>query len=218
MERVKSTLKTLITINQDQLSKAKVTYFQRSLHIPKVHKSPVTLRLVVSGVNSLLAVFSNWLDYKLKKLLPNVKSYVKDSTTVIKELKELTFPTNARLFSADATSMYTNIKTHLAVDSIKSLILDNTDNPPCNFPTSIILEILTIAMENNVFSFADTFWLQLTSTAMGTPVACSYATISFGYYKNTNILQEFHSNLLYYRRYIDDILGIWIPSENNNIE
>jgi hypothetical protein len=72
-------------------------------------------------------------------------------------------------------------------------------------------------MENNVFSFADTFWLQLTGTAMGTPVACSYAMISFGNYKNTNIQQEFHSNLLYYRHYIDDLLGIWIPSENNNI-
>jgi hypothetical protein len=113
--------------------------------------------------------------------------------------------------------MYTNIDTHLDVDSIKSLILDNTDSLPCNFPTSIILEILTIVMENNVFSFADTFWLQLTGTAMGTPVACSYATISFGHYENAYILREFHSNLLYYRRYIDDILGIWIPSENNNI-
>ncbi len=227
IERVKSTLKTMINNNQDQLSKAEVTYFQRSLRLqhrlpifyglPKVHKSPVTLRPVVSGVNSLLAVFSNWLDYKLKKLLPSIKSYVKDSTTVIKELKELTIPINARLFSADATSMYTNIDTHLAVDSIKSLILDNTDSLPCNFPTSIILEILTIVMENNVFSFADTFWLQLTGTAMGTPVACSYATISFGHYENAYILREFHSNLLYYRRYIDDILGIWIPSENNNI-
>ncbi len=217
----------MINNNQDQLSKAEVTYFQRSLRLrhrlpifyglPKVHKSPVTLRPVVSGVNSLLAVFSNWLDYKLKKLLPSVKSYVKDSTTVIKELKELTIPINARLFSADATSMYTNIDTHLAVDSIKSLILDNTDSLPCNFPTSIILEILTIVMENNVFSFADTFWLQLAGTAMGTPVACSYATISFGHYENAYILREFHSNLLYYRRYIDDILGIWIPSENNNI-
>jgi hypothetical protein len=98
-----------------------------------VHKSPVTLRPVVNGVNSLLAVFSNWLDYKLKKLLPYVKSYNKDSTTVIKELKELTIPTRALLFSADATSMYTNIETHLAVDSIKSLILDNRQ-PPMQLP------------------------------------------------------------------------------------
>jgi hypothetical protein len=63
-------------------------------------------------------------------------------------------------------------------------------------------------MGNYVFSFADTFWLQLAGTAMGTPVAYSYAMISFGHHVNTNILQEFRPNLLYYRRYIDDILGI----------
>jgi hypothetical protein len=66
------------------------------------------LRPVVSNVNSLLTVFSYWLDYKLKELLPCVKSYIKDSSTVIKELKELTIPNDVLLFSADATSMYTN--------------------------------------------------------------------------------------------------------------
>ena len=40
--------------------------------------------------------------------------------------------------------------------------------------------------------------------------------ISFAPHKNTEILGEFHPNLLYYRRYIDDILGIWIPSIDNN--
>jgi hypothetical protein len=93
--------------------------------------------------------------------------------------------------SADATSMYTNNETHLAVDSIKNLISDNTDKLPQNFPTSIILEILTIVMNNNMFSFADTCWLQLAGTAMGTSVACSYAMISFGHHENTNILREF---------------------------
>jgi len=53
METARSTLKTLISNNQDQLSKAEVTYFQQSLQLqhrlpifyglPKVHKSPVTL-------------------------------------------------------------------------------------------------------------------------------------------------------------------------------
>ena len=114
METARSTLKTLISNNQDQLSKAEVTYFQQSLKLqhrlpifyglPKVHKSPVTLWPVVS-INSLLAVFSNWLDYKLKELLPYIKSYIKDSSTVIKELKELAIPDNALLFSADATSL-----------------------------------------------------------------------------------------------------------------
>jgi hypothetical protein len=46
---------------------------------------------------------------------------------------------------------------------------------------------------------------------MGMPVACTYAMLSFGQYENAQILANFQSNLLYYRRYIDDILGIWIP-------
>jgi hypothetical protein len=43
------------------------------------------------------------------------------------------------------------------------------------------------------------------------PVACNYATVTYGYFKNTEILPSFHSNLLYYKRYIDDIFGIWLP-------
>jgi hypothetical protein len=130
----------------------------------------------------------------------------------------LKIPKDALLFSADATSIYTNIETCLAVESIKNLILEHNDALPHNFPTSIILEILTIIMSNNIFSFAETYWLQLAGTAMGTPVACSYVMISFGRHENTEILREFQPNLLYYKRYIDDILGIWIPSARDNFE
>jgi hypothetical protein len=51
---------------------------------------------------------------------------------------------------------------------------------------------------------------------MGTPVACTYAMLSFGHYENTKILPEFNSNLYYYRHYIDDVLGIWIPDQHSN--
>jgi len=61
-------------------------------------------------------------------------------------------------------------------------------------------------MKNNIFHFADTYWLQLTGTAMGTPTACSYASITYGQHENN------------YRRYIDDIFGIWVPPTTNNIE
>ena len=66
-------------------------------------------------------------------------------------------------------------------------------------------------MNNNIFSFADTFWWQRTGAAMGTPVACTYAMLSFGHHENVEILPTFQPNLIYYRRYIDDILGIWVP-------
>jgi hypothetical protein len=227
MDQVKTYLKSLITDNQYNLSKAELLYFQRSLQsyhripifygLPKIHKSPVTLRPVVSGTNSLLAIFSNWLDYKMKELLPFVKSYVKNSFEVINDLKDLKIPKDALLFSADATSMYTNIDTKTGVTSIQNLIQTHKDKLPPNFPINLILETLTIVMENNVFSFADTFWLQLSGTAMGTPTACAYAMLSYGHHENTEILEEFQPNLLYYKRYIDDIFGIWLPPKTHKI-
>jgi hypothetical protein len=73
-DTVQNTLKNLITSNRDAISKPKLTYFQRSFKqrhrlpifygLPKVHKHPITLRPVVSIVNSFMSVFSNWLDFK----------------------------------------------------------------------------------------------------------------------------------------------------------
>jgi hypothetical protein len=226
MYNLKEKFKDIITNNRDQLSKAEATYFQRSLKhhfrlpifygLPKVHKTPMSLRPVVSSTNSLLAVFSVWLDYKSKELLPLVESYLKNSTTLIQNLQNLCIQENALIFTADAKSMYTNIDTEIGITSITDFLHSNERNLPANFPTNLFLNILEIVMRNNIFSFADTYWLQLCGTAMGTPVACAYATLTFGHYENTTLLPTFRDNLLFYCRYIDDIFGIWIPSRKNN--
>jgi hypothetical protein len=67
LDKFKNTLQKLVNKNQDLLSKTEVTFFKRKMHqfhqtpifygLPKVHKTPVTLRLVVRGLNSLSAVF-----------------------------------------------------------------------------------------------------------------------------------------------------------------
>jgi len=87
MESLTQTLKNLLKNHQEILSKPEILYFERSLQLPlrlpvfyglpKVHKTPITLRPVVSSCGSLLSIFSTWLDYKMKDLLPMVKSYLK---------------------------------------------------------------------------------------------------------------------------------------------
>jgi hypothetical protein len=111
--------------------------------------------------------------------------------------------------------MYTNIDTTTGLKSVEDFILTNYNQLPTDFPTELFLRILQLVMDNNIFSFGDSYWLQLSGTAMGTPVACAYATVSFGQYENTTILPKFSSNLLYYKRYIDNIFGIWLPPANN---
>jgi hypothetical protein len=89
MDNLKNYLKGLITRHQSLLPKPELTFFQCSFQnfhrlpmfygLPKVHKMPFTLRPIVSSTNGFLAIFSTWLDYKMKKLLPLVKSYIKNS-------------------------------------------------------------------------------------------------------------------------------------------
>jgi hypothetical protein len=206
METLKNTLKTTIDSSLHLLSKAEVTYFKRSLQIqhclpvfyglPKVHKTPISLRPVVSCINSLLSVFSTWLDYKMKTLLPLIQSYTKNSTDVIQDLKNLHLPKDALIFTADAKSMYTNIDTTTGVNTFKEFLTTNSDKLQKEFPTLLFLRILEIVMRNNIFSFGETYWLQLTGTAMGTPAACNYATITFGHYENSTLLPTFKENII----------------------
>jgi hypothetical protein len=223
---IKATLKTLLADYASSLSKSESLFFKRSLQehhripvfygLPKVHKQPITLRPVVSTSGSLLALFSTWLDYKMKELLPLVRSHVKNSFTALEEMKNLVIPDNALLFAADATSMYTNIDIDVGLSAVRNFLQYNKAQISQDFPTELFLQILQLVMQNNIFSFANTYWLQLTGTAMGTPVACAYATVTFGQYENSFILQKYRRQLLYYRRYIDDIIGIWLPDTNND--
>jgi len=55
----------------------------------------------------------------MKQLLQFVPSYLKDSASLLTELKTLNIPPNAKLFTADATGMYTNIDTVVRVSAIR---------------------------------------------------------------------------------------------------
>jgi hypothetical protein len=112
--------------------------------------------------------------------------------------------------------MYTNIDTSLGLETLKDFLLENSTGISTSFPTNLFLQIMELVMRNNIFSFQDTYWLQTSGTAMGTPVACAYATIMYGHYENSVLLPNFISNLLYYRRYIDDIYGVWIPTTSGS--
>jgi hypothetical protein len=48
---------------------------------------------------------------------------------------------------------------------------------------------------------------------MGTPCACSYATLSYDLHELRNVLPLFVDSIGYLKRFIDDMLGIWVGAE-----
>jgi len=114
--------------------------------------------------------------------------------------------------------MYTNIDLTTSIQAMETLFQIHANEIPASFPTELLLTPLRIIMANNIFSFGDTHWLQNSGTAMGTPTASLYATITYDIHENTRILPNFRNHLFYCKRFIDDIIGIWLPSPDQTWE
>jgi hypothetical protein len=216
------------------LTKAEVDYFQRSFAaepirhppqfyiLPKVHKTPWKTRPVVSCIGSFNKIASKWLDYKLAKVVYLCPSHTKDSYQILDDLKQLgPLPPSARLFTANAVSMYTNIDTKHGLQTIQKWFdLHGREilRKYPSFPFELVMTLLRLVMTNNVFQFDNCWFHQQNGTAMGTSVACIYATIYYSHHEETHILSTYRSPLRYYRQFIDDVLGIWIPPLNSNAD
>jgi hypothetical protein len=182
--------------------------------LPKVHKTPWKTRPVISQSGCLLENLSKWLDSELQRVVHLCPSYFKDSWELLDLLKSLdTLPEDAYIFSADAVGMYSNIDTDLGLSTMKKWFELHRHELPPGFDPDAILRGLELVMRNNVFEFGNTLWLQLVGTAMGTSVACMYATIYFSYHEETGILLpttfQGQGKLLLYKRFIDDAIIIF---------
>jgi hypothetical protein len=185
----------------------------------KVHKAPpLKTRPIVSYSGSFFYGLGVWCDHYLKQMAVTLRSSLRSSFDLRSQLASLVLPPNRRysFFTADATAMYTNIDTERALSWIRRYLDDN----PRQFaaiPIDALISALRMIMTNNIFQFGDTFWHQLSGTAMGAPPAPSYATVCFGVFEEA-IIDDFRLSLLYYKRYIDDVLGIWIHHPNPIID
>ena len=237
-------MRNLVMSNWEELPKNEFTFLKRALKLEKpripqfyapskVHKDPWKTRPVVSCVNCSLGYLSKWVDRWLQKLLDLCPGYLQDSQALIDKLRNHgPIPKTAVLVVADAVSMYTNINTTHALDTMKKWLDLFKDQLPLGFPTKMVLDALELIMRNNIFQFDDTYWHQIDGTAMGTSTACSYATIYYAFHEHTYLLfrhlkdfkppptiqahaesentQRFNSQaLLMYGRLIDDTIQLW---------
>jgi hypothetical protein len=183
----------------------------------KAHKTPWKMRPIVCCAGTFMNNLSRWLDYHLQKLKPLIPTYLKDSHQLLDLLRNLgPLPPGALLFTADANSMYTNIDTDHAILVISEWLDSLKDRLPANFPLDAVKDAMNLVMRNNIFEWGNMYFLQLLGTAMGTSAACMWATIYYAVHEIETLIPLYSQNLLLFKRFIDDIFGIWIPSEHDH--
>ena len=188
--------------------------------LAKIHKSPLKTRAIISYSGSICHGFAKWLSVELKKIIAHMPYVATSSTNVVKDISSRQWPRHTRLFTMDAVSMYTNIHVGHALPVIMNFLRTHEKGRWIQREENINLGRLEFAlklvMENNVFKFGDTFWLQTAGTAMGTPPATDYATLYYAIHE-IDVISKF-PELRYYCRYIDDGFCVWVRDPNNSLE
>jgi hypothetical protein len=103
--------------------------------------------------------------------------------------------------------MYTKMPTDIALNKICWYIRAHAHDVP-DTPVEALCSALRILMKCNIFPFGDTFWRQLSGTSMVSPSAPPWANIFYALCELI-FLETFQENIVFYRRFIDDIFGIW---------
>ena len=175
--------------------------------LPKIHKSiiaPIPGRPIVSSISTLTYHASVYLDMQLQPILKRLQTVCTSTNSIITDLHDYTTSINSTLLCADVTSLYPNIPILLGVQTVSKVLKDL--NCFTDSHLDFLMDLLHWVLTNNFCEFNDKTYLQIKGTAMGTPVATSYANIFL--YGVECIAIKKHKPT-YYKRYIDDIFAIF---------
>ena len=140
---------------------------------------------VFSDITSIPHGLGKWVTEKLLPIAEKQPSYFKDSFALKEQIDQLSLPGNALVWTADASTMYTNIKTEPALAELSSYLRAEEGSTFRHYCSDSLIAALEIVFRNNIFAFGNTYWQQVSGTGMGVSPAPPWATIFFALYERT---------------------------------
>jgi hypothetical protein len=174
----------------------------------KIHKENEPVRLIVNNVQAPSYKIAKYLNKRLNNLinLPNMYT-VKNSYEIAQELNNIQVNKHNRMITLDIKDLYVNlpVKNNLQVN--KFWLNKHYNN---NMITEQTLYLLKVILKQNYFQYNNPFFQPEKGIAMGSPISSTIAEIYLQYKKKKYIKQWVESKeIIYYKRYVDDILIIF---------
>ena len=178
---------------------------QRIYFLKKLHKTPIAVRPIVSGINGLTEKVSEFLDYFLQPIVTHIPSYLKNTRDLLTELENIPITNHTILCTVDVKSLYLCIPQEEGTEACLSH-LEREDKLP--LPRDTLKHLFDFVLKYNTFKFGGNCYKQVRGTAMGTKMAPAYAGIFMSSLEEPFLATQPLKPLLF-RRYIDDILIVW---------
>jgi hypothetical protein len=171
-------------------------------HKPKINDITWKTRPIISNVKAPFQNISIFSTYILQKLIKPGPSILKNSFSLVETLKTLELQADSFLFTIDYAALYTNISLNRLYTALTHF----------NIPIAI-QNLLKNTFNSTYFTFGNEVYKQTDGIKMGSNEAVILANLYLEYY--TDNIVQCTPNLLLYRRYIDDIFGIWTGTYAN---
>lgn len=180
------------------LINAKPCYFYG---LAKIHKTPFALRPIISCTNSHVTGLSKWITHQLSYIIDSLPYVMSCSNDIIDTIHSIPTCSNTFCITLDIVQLYTSIPTVYIHDIVAHYI---NDNPLKN----MILKGIDLLLDINYFTFGNDCWRQKHGLAMGQSSSPILAILYVAYFERL-VIPKFNKHILFYKRYIDDILIIW---------
>jgi hypothetical protein len=179
--------------------------------LPKVHKQNTPVRPVVSYISApcyKLARSAIQIFNKMGNFKPLFT--IKNTLELIEKIKNTSVPNNAKLISFDVVSLFTSVP----IDELKLAFDDHLDSLVLNpVQKNELKHLIFTCLDQNYFKFQQQIYRQKQGLAMGSPLSPLMADFFMNHLEKTITKLPLFKNLLFYFRYVDDILGLWVGTE-----
>ena len=158
----------------------------------------------MSSIGTYNYNLAKYLCSLLKRHIPS-EFCATDTFSFVQEIQQDDF-SDKFLVSYDVTSLFTNIPLSETIDLAVNAIIDGNMNPDLKLSKVHLKQLFKFATSHTRFLFNGCFYDQIDGVAMGSPLAPVLANFFMGHYERLWFEKYTDTQVLYYRRYVDDII------------
>lgn len=180
--------------------------------LPKLHKLkfPPPMRPIVAGIGSANERLCEWVDLQLQPLVRRSMGFLLDTKHVLNSVQHIEWRPSFCWLTSDIESLYSVIPHQLALKAVAFHLekYSDYDNDTVHF----LLLAIEYLLVNNYFTFNNIFYIQRTGASMGAKFSPSLANLYVSWFEEVYVFTEsnpFACNIVWYGRYIDDVIIIW---------
>ena len=180
----------------------------RIYSLPKIHKTNVPLRSIVSFVGSATYHLSKCLRCILSPLVGKTNFTTKNSTEFVGSIKDFRISGSQKQVSFDVVSLFTTMPLDLAKQIVFDRLSSDShleDRTTLSVPK--IMEALDICFSLTPFTFQQTIYQQIFGTPMGSSLSPIIANMVMEK-PEERANNSFHSPPCIWFRYVDGVYGI----------